>query len=544
MRLRGVLNELRRAPIRTLVGLLLLAGVYMGVLSATRRGVRFLDSFPGIGNIADPVARRSLEAFFLVLVVGVAFSVLTGAIATLYDSTDLPFLLSLPVAPWQVFGLKVAETYVTSALVPAAFTVPVLVGLGLERHAPISYYPMAFLAILALYAIPVALGAVLALLLMRVAPAGRAKEVSTAVSVVMAAGLVLGLRALRPERLSALTPDEFEGLLKGFASLELGATPAAWAADAVWGALQGSVPIAAMVLALSSLGLLALVARVAAWAYRVGWFRALDAGRRHGPVGYRAAAAWERPLAAFGTHGGIIIKDLRLLARDPSQWAQLLVLLALAGVYFISTASLTADAQSFRDVLGAMNLAFLGFLMAGVGVRMALPLVSLEGEGFWLLQTGPLRARQVVLAKFWGVLPVMALLGVGLGLAVAGRLGVSPALAVATPLAGICAALAVSGLGVGLGAAFPRFDATSPSEIPMSTGGLLYMGLSLLYAGVSTLLFAYPAFRVLRTPGAFRWATAEGGVVLTAIVLVTALFTLLPLWLGARRLDRFEAAQP
>ncbi len=475
MRLRGALNGLRRAPLRTIISLALLAGVFLGELSLTRRGVRFLDAFPDIGTIADSVAQRSLEALFLVLMVGVAFSVLTGAIATLYDSTDLPFLLSLPVAPWRVFGLKMIETYVTSAMVPAAFTVPVLVGLG-------------------------------------------------------------SLRALRPERLSALTPEQFEGLLSTFARLDLGPTPAAWAAGAVWDALGGKVSVSAGALAVSSLVALVLVARLAALAYRAGWFRALDAGRTRSAVGFRPAATWEKPLAALGAGGGILVKDLRLLARDPSQWVQLLVLLALAGVYFISTASVAVDVQRFRDVLGAMNLAFLGFLVAGVGVRMALPLVSLEGEGFWLLQTGPVRAGQVVAAKFWGVLPLMSVLGVGVGLAVAGRLGVSPALAFATPIAGLCAALAISGLGVGLGAAFPRFDATNPAEIPMSTGGLLYMGSSLLYAALSTLLFAYPVLRVLRAPGAFRWASGEG-------VVLTAAFTLLPLLFGARRLGRYESGR-
>lgn len=543
MRLRGALNGMRRAPLRTIVGLLLLGAIFVGELSLTRRGVRFLDAFPDIGTIADSVARRSLEALFLVLMVGVAFSVLTGAIATLYDSTDLPFLLSLPVAPWRVFGLKMIETYVTSAMVPAAFTLPVLVGLGIERHAPVAYYPISLLAILALYALPVALGAVVALLLMRAAPAGRAKEVSTAASVVLAAGLVVGLRALRPERLSALTPEQFEGLLSTFARLDLGPTPAAWAAGAVWDALGGKVSASAAALAVASLVALLLVARLAALAYRAGWFRALDAGRTRRAVGFRPAALWEKPLAALGAGGGILVKDLRLLARDPSQWVQLLVLLALAGVYFISTAALAVDVQRFRDVLGAMNLAFLGFLVAGVGVRMALPLVSLEGEGFWLLQTGPVRSGQVVAAKFWGVLPLMSLLGVGVGLAVASRLGVSPQLAFATPIAGLCAAFAISGLGVGLGAAFPRFDATNPAEIPMSTGGLLYMGTSLLYAALSTLLFAYPVFRVLRAPGMFRWASTEGVIVLGLVLALTTSFTLVPLLFGARRLGRYESGR-
>jgi ABC-2 type transport system permease protein len=415
------------------------------------------------------------------------------------------------------------------------------VGLGIERDAPPGYYLIAVAALLALYALPVAAGALAALVLMRVAPAGRAKEVATGASVALAAALVLGMRALRPERLSNLTPEQFDQALARFAAWHVGWLPSAWGSSAVWRALRGEVSPAALLLAVVSVALLAGVARVAALAYRAGWFRALDAAGKPGVVGALPAARWEAPLARLGPAGGMIVKDLRLLARDPSQWSQLLVLAALAGVYFISTASLAAQMQTFRDLVGALNLMFLGFLMAGVGIRTAFPLVSLEGEGFWLLRTAPLRARQVVLAKFWGALPVMVVLGGGLGVAVAGRLGVSPVLALASPIAGVCAGIAATGLGVGLGAAFPRFDATSPAEVPLSTGGLLYMALALVYAVLATLLFAYPAYRTLRAPGSFHWSSAEGLAVLAAVAVLTLVWTVLPLLLGSARLARYES---
>src|SRR5690606_3630914 len=180
---------------------------------------------------------------------------------------------------------------------------------------------------------------------------------------------------------------------------------------------------------------------------------------------------WQRLLAPLGQ--GIVLKDTLVLLRDPSQWSQLLVLAALAGVYFMSTASLSVGMQQFRDAIGAMNVAFLAFLLSGVGIRLSFPPVSLEGEACWPLRCAPVPAWRVVLAKFAGSLPLMLLLGTGLGLAVAGRLELSPTLAFATPLAGALAAVAITALGVGLGAAFPRFDSTNPAEIPMSSGGLL-----------------------------------------------------------------------
>lgn len=541
LRFRGLRNAVFRHPGRYVAALCFVALADWGLFAATRWGVRFLDGFPAIGTIADAVARRSIEGLFTILVAGVAFSVLTTAIATLFRSQDLVLLLSLPVAPWRVFQMKTFETFVTSAALPAVFTLPVLLALGIERSAPFVFYPVSLVAVLSLYALPVALGAGLALMLVRIAPAGRVEEAASAASVLLAAGLVLGLRALRPEQLSALDGEEFERLLRDFASFEIAWFPPTWTSDAVFAALAGRVDVAAVLLPILAVSLLAGVGWLAARAYQAGWIRTSEGTATRRDTRRLRAAWWERPLTKMGRTGAVVVKDARLLMRDPSQWSQLLVLAALAGVYLVSTASIAVDLQRFRDAMGAINLVFVGFLLAGVGVRIAFPAVSLEGEGFWLLRTAPLDARQVVVGKFLGALPVMAVLGLGLGFAASRLIDVSPALAVASPIAGGCSAVAITALGVGLGAAFPRFDTSNPAEVPMSPGGLLYMVLSFAYAVLMTVILAYPVFRTIQ--GAWRWESGEGLLVLALLVGVTVVSAVLALGYGSYHLARWEASE-
>jgi ABC-2 type transport system permease protein len=540
LRARSFGHAVRKAPGRHLAGAGLLVLVAWGTATLVERGVRWVDAYPLLGSIADAALRRSVEAFVTVLALAVAFSVLTTAITTLYTASDLPLLLAWPLPAARVFRLKVLETYLGSAALPALLTLPVLVGVGAARAAPWSFYPQAALAVVALYALPVAVGALVALLLMRVAPAGRVREVATATSVLLAAAVVVGLRALRPEQLADLTPEEFESFLLGFASLEFGAWPSGWAGAAIWRALEGGAsPALALLVGLAAVALAGL-GRVAAWAYQAGWVRSLDGTTRPRDPRPRAAAPWERPLERWGAAGAIVVKDVRLLLRDPSQWSQLLVLLALAGVYLVSTASVEVDGQRFRDVLGTLNVAFLGFLLAGVGVRLAFPAVSLEGEGVWFLRTGPVAARSVLAAKFAHTLPPLALLGVGLGVAQATLLDVSPNLASASLVAGLLAALAISGLGVGLGAAFPRFDATQVAEVPVSPGGLLYMTTALLYAAGLTLLLAYPAWTTLVDPNAPLWTTGAGRATAGLAVVWTVAFGGGAMLYGGWRFSRQE----
>ncbi|MBA2667935.1 MAG: hypothetical protein H0U69_12980 [Trueperaceae bacterium] len=540
LRARALRNAARRTPGRYVVGLAFLALLSWGLFEASLRGIGFVDAFPAIGTIADAALQRGVEALVTLLMLAVAFSVLTSAITTLYAADDLPFLLSLPLAPERVFAQKVLETYLSSAIMPALFTLPVLAGLGVARDAPWSYYPWGVAVVLALFAVPVAAGSLLALVLMRVAPAGRVKEAATALSVVLAAGLVVGLRALRPERLTDLTPDEFEAFLVTFASFGLGWSPPGWAGSALWSGLDGAIAPAGLLLCAVALLSLWGVGRVAAIAYREGWVRSVDTTYLRYDPEPRAAAFWEAPFMRLGPLGGLVVKDVRLLLRDPAQWSQLLVLAALAGVYLVSTASIEVDGQRFRDALGTLNVAFLGFMLAGVGVRLAFPAVSLEGEGWWLVRTAPLGTAQVVLAKFLHVLPTMLLLGLGLGLAQGVLLDVSATLATSSLVAGACAGVAITALGVGIGAAFPRFDATNPVEVPMSPGGLLYMTTALLYAGTLTVVLAYPSWRALVDPNAAVWASDEGRLVLALALLITLSVSALALTLGTARLHRLE----
>ncbi len=541
LRARAIARAVVRAPGRHLVGAGFLALVAWGLAAVVERGVRWIDAYPLIDTIADAALQRSLEAFVTLLALGVAFSVLTTAVTTLYTAQDLPLLLSWPIPTGRVFALKVLETYLGSAALPALLTLPVLVGVGAARDASLTFYPVAFAAVLALYALPVAFGAAAALLLMRIAPAGRVKEVSTTVSVLVAAGLVVGLRALRPEQLADLTPEQFEAFLVGFASIDLGAWPPGWAGSAIWTALEGGFSPALLPLLATTLVALVLLTRAATWAYTAGWSRGLDTAPRRRDARSRPASAWERPLAALGPTGAVIVKDLRLLARDPTQASQLLVLLALAGVYLVSTAAIDVEGQRFRDALGALNVAFVGLLLAGVGVRLAFPVVSLEGEGFWWLHTAPLRARAIVAAKLAHALPPLLVLGVGLGVAQSLLLDVSPNLATAAWFGGALAAVAIASLGVGLGAAFPRFDATQPTDVPMSPGGLLYMTTALVYAAGLTVALAYPAWQTLVDPELAVWASPAGRLSAAIAIGWTLVTAGVALALGTWRLGRYEA---
>ncbi|PYE56496.1 putative ABC transporter permease subunit [Deinococcus yavapaiensis] len=545
LKARGLINTLARGPKVTFVVLGVLGALFVwGEVEGTMRALRFLGDF---GDIGLAVFRRVLEIGFVVLSAGVTFSAVTTAISTLYLSEDLNFLLTQPLATRSVFAMKVFETYLAAALVPTALTLPIAWTIGAFLHAAWWYYPVALIAVILVYALPVGLGAALAVLLMRVAPVGRVREVATALGVFISAALVLVIRAARPENLlrQLQNTQEFDRLLRDFASPSNPFLPPAWGANGLWLAATGNPPISLVPLAILAALVLGGAALLATHAYQQGWARAIDSSRvKLDPTPKRASAA-EGFAARFGKSGVLAFKDTRLLFRDPTQWSQLLILAALAGVYLVSVRSVPlAGFAQFQNILGYIQLAFQGFVITGVGVRLAFPAVSLEGRAYWLLRTSPIDVRQLVVSKYLGALPPTMLLALVLAYFSARVLNLTDVVVLASVVVALSNALVITALGIGLGAAFPKLNADNPAEIGLSPGGLLYMLGSLAYSVLLLIVLARPTYLSVTLPDAYPGLSAFteplGALALLGVLALTVIGTLAPLVFGWRRLDRLE----
>lgn len=545
LRARGALRALTARPAWLATAAGMLVGILFGGYHLVRFGVEWLYAYPLIDTIAPAVVQRSLEGFFLILMATVLFSVLIASIGTLYGSEDLELLLAQPVSSARIFTMKVGELFLNAAGLPFAFTLPVIVGIGAALDAHPLYYPVSIVAAAALYALPVTIGSLLALVLVRVSPAGRVREVATAVSVTVAALALLGLRALRPEQLARLNAEDgeaFERFLGAFTRLEIGWLPPAWATNASWAATGGRLhPGLFALLAVGAAGLIT-AGLLAHLAYARGWVRSLDTAPAPRVRPARRTPAWERFLTArLGVIGAIIVKDSRIFFRDVQQWSQLLVLVALGGVYFLSLTAIPVPTQQFRDVMGTLNTTFVSFITAGVALRVAFPAVSYEAGAYWLTEVNPIRKRDLVAAKFLFALPILLVLSLGLGIAAGLLLDLSPTLALAAPIASAASAIAMTGLAVGMGAAQPRFSFTNPNELAMTPGAIAYMALALTYAVITTLLLSRPAWNAISNPESTGyWLSGEGLLILASLIVMTFLATFLPLKYGTKHLERSE----
>lgn len=546
LRLQLLWNGFRQAPASALVGLLLGAVLAYGAWAATSWFLNFISnelfgSNAFVNRLAaaftrDVLVDRILGSLLLVLSSAVVLSALPNAVAVLYTSEDLPLHLTLPQKASRVFLFKVGEVFVTTALLPMLLVLPVLFAYGAHYGAPPLFFLGAVLLMLALFAFPVVLGVGLALPLVRFAPAGRAREWAAALGAVLGGLLIFLLRALRPEVLlqtNFANPEELDRFLQTFRDPTAPFLPSALAQQALKGLVRGEIEAQFWLLLALSGGLLLLAGLVAGYAYQQGWVRALEGTvRERGLVRPGLLDRWTMNSRV----GALWARDLRLFFRDANQAAQLILVGVLVLLYTTSLQYLPLGDTRFQLVAGFLHLAFQGFVIGGVGVRLAYPLLSLEGPGYWMLQTGPVAKHTILLTRFGLALFFLLPLGLALGYFSPRVIGLDDNLTQVSVVLGLASALTAAALGVGLGAAFPKFDAANPAEVPIGMGGFLYVGFMLLHAGFLVLLASRPVYLAITQRQTNYLASGEGPLWLLIVAAATLVPLVLALWFGYRRM--------
>jgi ABC-2 type transport system permease protein len=450
-------------------------------------------------ELGDYLLRIGLSWLFLTFLSFLAFSGVVTALSTFFLSDDLRLLLAAPVAPRRLFHARFMRTLGQASWMVVIFLVPLLLGLGIARCAPPSFYVTALLTVVPFAVIPVAIGTAATLLLVNVFPARRARDILMLMGLLFAASLVMLLRYIQPERL--LRVESLPDITDFFATLQSPLAPllpSFWAGETLFASLQGGRDfLHGAALWTTAIGL-TLVVRAAheRWHF-TGFSNAQEARKAR----FTRLQGLDRafrllPLSIVRRH--LLLKDVRVFMRDVSQWSQLLLLLALVLVYLYNFRVLDLEripymSDVIKNVYAFVNLGMAGFVMATVAVRFVFPAVSAEGAAFWIIRTAPISLSDFLWSKFWtGLVPVFVL-SEGLTIAANQLLGVDPLLKVVTALAIVFMSFALVGLATGLGARYPRFAADNPSQVAGSYGGIAYMVIAVLFILIVIALLGWPS---------------------------------------------------
>lgn len=497
---RGTLNRAHRRERGDLLRALVFGGIAAFVAFAIFAAAFWVAwQLADYAELGDYLLRVGLSWLFLTFLSFLAFSGVVAALSTFFLSDDLRLLLAAPVAPHRLFHARFVRTLAHASWMVVVFLVPLLLGIGLARCAPATFYALSILTIVPFSVIPVALGAAATLLLVNVFPARRARDILMLMGLLFAASIVILLRYIRPERLMRV--ESLPDVTAFFSTLQSPVTPylpSFWAGETLFANLQGGRDL----LHLGALWTTALMLVVVVGAAYERWhfdgFSNAQEARKARFTRFRVLDRLAGRLPLGTVRRNLLVKDLKVFLRDVSQWSQLLLLMALVLVYLYNFRALDLERIPFmsgvvKNVYAFVNLAMAGFVMATIAVRFVFPGVSAEGPAFWIIRSAPISMRDFLWSKFWiGFVPLL-ILSEGLTIAANELLGVDPFLKVVAAIAIVFMSYALVGLATGLGARYPRFNAENASQVAGSFGGIAFMVVAVLFVLVTIALLGWPS---------------------------------------------------
>lgn len=379
-----------------LLSLGVLVGMYAWLLHA------IMPAFTSLGFESLVLGLALMVAMLFVFFGGMMY-----LIGMLFFSKDTEFLASLPIPQQTVFAAKFSQVLIGEIGMSLVLLLPPFIIYGLQTNASIGYWLRTVLVTLTTPCIPLALGALLALLLMRFNALWRNRELMTTIgSIALVVVILIGqftLTSHLPEDMSpvaimALITDN-EGLLRMVVSAF---PPSGWAAQ---GVLAGGGQLW-LFLGVSLLAL-ALVTMLSSRLYYRGASAQLETATSR-----RAVSLSGKSIRQHGSLRALVSREWRTVLRSPTYALNGLIVIVVGPIMMLLPRfmqGMTGDAEldALFALLGNMVDARLVLLMlAAIFAALGLlnPAVSTtlsrEGKLFYLSRMIPVSPARQVIAKF------------------------------------------------------------------------------------------------------------------------------------------------
>lgn len=510
------------------------------------RMVQYLDGLPL--QIGEELIVQLLNVVFLTLFAMLLFSTIIAALAIYYISSDLDFLHSLPISLGPIIHVRFMQTVINASWVVLVFALPMFIAYGYYFKVTTSYYLYLVLAFLPFVLLPCALGVLGIMVLMRYFPTDKAHQILSFMGLFFVAGLVAFLRFLSPEKFfdKQVSDEMIIDFVESLRVPEFEYLPSSWITRGLTAWTAGNHDISWM-----RLGYLYAAAAVTlilfAWLsrriYLSGWrsYQEVKNAPRIKHKKDRGKKPWLAYLPVEPMKQALIMKDLKVFTRDPSHWSQMFILLVLVIVYIFNIMNLPLNNLALKNVVSVLNIGLIGFVLSALIARFVFSSVSIEGKKMWTLYTAPVDMRSFLLAKFWMYWPPLLLVAELLTVVSNQLLEVDAYVMKMSVIGVMLITTGLVGMGLGMGAMYPRFDHENMSEISTGTGGILFMISSLMYVLLFLVLSARPMYVHFNEKFLFKFVGGvEVPVFYGMIVVLTAVVTWVPMARGIRSLRQMD----
>lgn len=378
-----------------------------------------LPSFQALG-----LEKLLLGIVLLVSMVIVFFMGMIYLIGVLFFSKDTEFLAALPIPQRTVFAAKFSQVLLGEIATGLLLLVPPFIIYGISIDAGVGYWLRAAVVALAAPCIPLALSALLSLLLMRFTALWRRRELLTTIgSILLLVGIILGQMYLTSSIPDDMSQEAILAMISNSSALLQSVVsffpPSGWAAEGI----IGNGGMLALFLGVSVVAM-TLVTLIAGKLYYSGAKAQLETLSTKRKVSFSGGS-----VRMHSALYAMVIREWRTMLRSPVYVLNGLstivvgpILLIIPKVVQNSSAGGIGFDQLFALLDGAVDTGILVLILAAVFVVISLispaatTSISREGKLFSLLRMIPMSPTRQILSKYVFSLtiaiPAMLLMGV------------------------------------------------------------------------------------------------------------------------------------
>ncbi|MCF7827105.1 MAG: hypothetical protein K9M55_12275 [Candidatus Marinimicrobia bacterium] len=541
--LKGFLASVfKQKRLEIFVSSLIVFGLIFGGYKLFVSGGNFLLRQGELGGVfLDRLFYLGWSIIFYLLVLS---NLITG-FSTFYRSPEVAFLLTLPVENKQIFRIKFIENLVYSSWAILILGIPLTMGYGELQGLSSLQYALVFLSgILPFLFIATVSASLLLMLLVFLSRFFKMRTVFIFLGVIFTGIFYLYFSVSQEDTVLTGNLGNFRSLGRYIANLSNTSfpfIPSYWLSRLFMGseslAFLERLFFAALFLTTAALGW-----ELISWVAGRFYFHTYQVMEGQGQKTKRTSMS---RVFRFGWGGlrppskALASKDIVQFLRTPQQWVQFLLLGFFIAVYLInlSRGQMRLDELSsfWRTTIYIFNFGFTGFILAALTARFVYPMISMEGRSLWMLQMAPFSMKKVFIEKFWFAFFVLFTLTELVALISNYFLGQRMEIAILASGFQLLTSLALISLSLGLGAVYAQFNESNPMKISSGYGGIITVVLSLIYVGfsVTSLVFIINLFQK-------QGSGMLIGFIVGFIVVLTGLYTWLPLKWGVRAISSYE----
>jgi len=492
-------------------------------------------SVPIIGGL---LVNKVLSTFYLTFSVMIVLSSIVSAIPVLYFSRDMDFLFSAPVKTESIFTVQYVKIILDACWMIMLMAIPVFGAYMKVFKIDIQTYLFILATHIPFFIIMASIGILLTLILVKFFPAENIRNTAIAFFGIFIVAFVIYFRMLQPEKLTGAGLVEVSEFIKNMRTADSIFMPHGFFIDIIKkvtssGIIEG-LP-AFFIFFTVSVAVFALVIGAARLFYFDGYAKkGVYKKEKPLPKNYRL----KKRKLFFSQFS----KDFKYLARDTTQWIQVVFLFGLVAIYLFNIYKLPVDLFNMKNLIYFLNIGFIGVILSAVGARFVLPVISTEGRGFWIFKAAPFSMAKYIIYKFlvYGILiiiigQIVALLSIKI-------LKSDEFINYVTIFSTFFITLVISGVGVGLGGYFADFGIKNPEDLITGVAGVVYMFAAILFVSVVLIIEAgmVKEYYMARMIKAKEFVIQDYTMHFCLIALFAIIITVAALAVGIHKLNKVE----